>query len=124
MFTRAGHPRVRLCFCGEAPVYSPGSSFTRGEGCAGGGAAMKVRKPGAAGRASVDAERERGEGLRRGGGVVEQRGQEPLPRCGGAGGLPRQLIAQGQQFVHFGDDPLLFGEGRDGHNKAFNISNN
>lgn len=46
--------------------------------------------------------------------VMEDRFHEFLAFGLGGGELGFQLVAEGQQFIHFGDDPVLFGEGWDG----------
>ena len=45
-------------------------------------------------------------------------------RGGGAGGgeLGFQLVDQGHQLIHFGDDPALFHEGGDGNPNLFKDS--
>ena len=45
-------------------------------------------------------------------------------RCGGAGGgeLGLQLVDQGHQLIHFGDDTALFGEGGDWNLTVPNLS--
>lgn len=39
--------------------------------------------------------------------------QQPFPGRRGIRRAGRQAVAQGQQFVHFGDDALLFGQRRE-----------
>ena len=41
----------------------------------------------------------------------------------GLGQLGLELIAQGQQFIDFGDDAVLFGEGRQWHGDAADLAN-